>query len=101
MSINNRLANARDYIGLTVESVSELLNLPLEYMLKIENGQEEPKIEDLEKFSKLYKHSVNYFLNNDYSFKSDVEVLARATSDLSEIDREHVMRFSSILSHMK
>ncbi|MEK3807782.1 helix-turn-helix transcriptional regulator [Bacillus sp. FSL H8-0547] len=101
MNINKRLINARDYVGLTLESVAEILNIPLESLTKIENGQVIPKTEDLEKFSKLYKHSINYFLDSEYSFKSDVEVMARATSDLSDNDREHVMRFSYILSNMK
>ncbi|UFT99373.1 helix-turn-helix domain-containing protein [Radiobacillus kanasensis] len=101
MNINKRLTNARDYVGLTLESVAEIINLPLEYLTKIENGQLKPKTEDLEKLSKLYKHSIYYFLDSDYSFKSDVEVMARATSDLSDNDREHVMRFSYILSNMK
>lgn len=101
MNINDRLTNARDYVGLTLESVSELLNLPKEYLMKIENGKEKPKIDELERLSTLYKHSIDYFLDEDYSFKTVVEVMARATSDLSENDRVHVMRFSNILFNMK
>ncbi|MCT1538518.1 MULTISPECIES: helix-turn-helix domain-containing protein [Lysinibacillus] len=100
-NVNDRLKDAREYLGLTIEIVSNFLDISIEKLMSIENGQERPDIDEIHMLSKLYKHPESYFLEGVYSENEDVELLARASDDLSEKDRESILRFSKILSEMK
>ncbi|HFR4149054.1 TPA: helix-turn-helix transcriptional regulator [Bacillus cereus] len=101
LNINNRLKDTREYLGLTIELVSNLLQISTEKLLKIENGQDAPDKDELNKLSKLYKHPESYFFEGEYEQNGEVGLLARTVDDLSEKDREHILRFSNILSKMK
>ncbi|MCA4158022.1 helix-turn-helix domain-containing protein [Priestia megaterium] len=101
LSVNDRLKDTREYLGLTIESVSNSLQISIENLLKVENGQKVPSKDELQKLSKLYKHPVSYFLKGEYEQNAEVGLLARTVADLSEKDRDHILRFSNILSKMK
>ncbi|EDZ48976.1 helix-turn-helix domain protein (plasmid) [Bacillus cereus AH1134] len=101
LNINNRLKDTREYLGLAIEVVSKLVQISTEKLLKIENGQDAPNKDELNKLSKLYKHPESYFIEGEYEQKEEVGLLARTVDDLSEKDREHILRFSNILSKMK
>lgn len=100
LSLNERLKNTRIYMGLSLETVSDLVDIPLENLLDFENGISLPNEDQLNKISNLYKHSLDFILNGYSQEEQEVKLLARTVDDLSTLDRDHIMRFSNVLSQM-
>jgi len=61
--VTKRLREARDLLGLTQSEVSTKLQKPQSYISKIERGERRIDIIELAKIAKLYKKSVEWFLN--------------------------------------
>ena len=57
-----RLKAKRDEIGLSQNQVSQLTDIPQAKISKIENGKQEPSLEDLGKLAQLYNVSINWLL---------------------------------------
>lgn len=57
-----RLKAKRDEIGLSQNEVSQLTDIPQAKISKIENGKQEPSLEDLGKLAQLYNVSINWLL---------------------------------------
>ena len=58
----HRLRQARKEVGLTQVQVSKLLKKPQSYVSKVESGEQRIDVVELNKFSKLYRKSINYFI---------------------------------------
>ncbi len=61
--VTKRLREARESLGLTQSEVSAKLQKPQSYISKIERGERRIDIVELAKVAKLYKRSVEWFLN--------------------------------------
>jgi transcriptional regulator with XRE-family HTH domain len=60
--IIKRLIQARKKSGLTQREVAKKLNRSQSYVSKIESGQRIIDVIELEKFAKIYKRLIDYFI---------------------------------------
>ena len=89
ISINDRLRQARKYLGLSQEYVATQMELHRTAITAIELGQRSVSSEELKSFSELYGLSLDdlvYGKDKD----SEVKVFTRKYSELSEDDKREI-----------
>lgn len=94
--ISDRLKNAREYVGLSLETVSRFCDFSLDELEQIEDGVKRISKDQLDRFAKLYMHPIEFFYNKPENLQP-IQLLARATDDLTDMDREQIERFSKLL----
>ena len=90
-SMHERLKEARKKLKLSQEFVARQMNLSRPTISAIEAGQRKVTAEELAKFSELYGISVAELMYGKPSENAQVEMFARAFSELSDIDRKVIM----------
>ena len=86
-----RLKAARKYLKLSQEFVARQMNLSRPTISAIEAGQRKVTADELARFSKLYGVSVEELMYGKTSDDANVEMFARAFSELSDIDQKEIM----------
>ena len=105
LALAKRLREAREYIGLSQESVAEHLGLSRPAVSSIERGTRKVSSFELKHLAELYRRSVTFFLDignetdDDWSTDSYTEALFRTAQRLDDADREQVLRFAEFLEH--
>jgi len=97
-----RLKDTREYLGLSQQFVSDQTRIPRSAISDIERGERKVDSLELKKLSQLYRYPVEYFLGSDQPDEVDpstVAALARTAGELTEEDREQVLRFANFLRH--
>jgi transcriptional regulator with XRE-family HTH domain len=61
-AFRKKLVTARKEAGLTQKEVSVALKQPQSYVSKCESGEKRVDIVELQKFAKLYKKEITFFL---------------------------------------
>ena len=89
--MHERLKEARKKLKLSQEFVARQMNLSRPTISAIEAGQRKVTAEELAKFSELYGMSVAELMYGKPSENAQVEMFARAFSELSDIDRKEIM----------
>ncbi len=89
--MNERLKNARKYLGLSQEFVARQMGLSRPTISAIESGQRKVSAEELARFSELYGISMDELLNGSKDEQPETEMFARAFSELSDIDKREIM----------
>lgn len=93
-----RLRQAREYLGLSQEEVAQQMGLPRPAVSQIEHGNRRVDAIELSKFAKLYQRPVSYFTGEEpVGEPPQIELLKRAASELSDKDRDEVLRFAEFL----
>ena len=94
-----RLKQAREYLGLSQQEVSDAVNLPRSAISLIESGQRKVDSVELTAFAKLYQRPVTHFTGEEKptTLGSDVAMLAKQVSKLSDEDRNELLRFTEFL----
>jgi transcriptional regulator with XRE-family HTH domain len=92
-----RLRDAREYLGLSQQFVADHTGIPRVAISVIENGKRRVEALELQAFSTLYKYPVTYFLGADLEEPPTVHALAREAKNLTERDRQEVLRFAQFL----
>jgi|SRR5579859_266495 len=92
-----RLQRAREYLGLSQQFVAEHTGIPRVAISAIENGKRKVEALELEALARLYKYPVSYFLDGALGEPASVRALAREATELTERDREEVLRFAQFL----
>jgi transcriptional regulator with XRE-family HTH domain len=97
-----RLRDAREYLGLSQEFVAEHLGVPRASVSALEAGKRKVSSLELQALARLYKRPLEYFLPTDYASADEtadesIQALFRATKDLTEEDRQQVLRFAEFL----
>jgi transcriptional regulator with XRE-family HTH domain len=97
-----RLREAREYLGLSQEFVALQLGVPRASISALEAGKRKVSSLELRDLARLYKRPVTYFLAEKEetfgdSIDESVHALFRATKNLSEEDRQQVLRFAEFL----
>jgi transcriptional regulator with XRE-family HTH domain len=97
-----RLREAREYLGLSQETVAEYLGVPRASISVMEAGKRKVSSLELRDLSRLYKRPISHFLGDKGSVTVPEEETAaraifRATKDLSPSDRQQVIRFAEFL----
>jgi transcriptional regulator with XRE-family HTH domain len=99
-----RLHEAREFLNLSPEFVSEQLELSVESLYEIEKGLRPATDAEVEQFAALYRLSVAFV----HTGKDDAEVgeateraFRRAADEFSERERTHVERFALFLQNFR
>lgn len=99
-SLNNRLKEARIYLDLSQEYVATQMGLHRTAITAIESGQRRVSTEELKKFSQLYGISLDEIAYGEDQ-NSDVKVLARRYSELSDDDKREIMNLVDFKLRLK
>lgn len=97
--LGERIKEEREYRGLSQEDVARYLGVPRSAVSFIESGARPVSAEELSHLAKLYQITIES-LTGHGSKAADpesVRLLARATAELSPIDRDEVLRFARFL----
>lgn len=92
-----RLREAREYLGLSQQFVAEHTAIPRVAISAIEHGKRKVEALELEALATLYKYPVTYFLEGALDEPASIRALAREAADLTEGDREEVLRFAQFV----
>jgi transcriptional regulator with XRE-family HTH domain len=94
------MRQAREYLGLSQEEVALQIGMPRPAVSQIENGNRRVDVIELAKFAKLYQRPVNFFTGEEaIGEPPQIELLKRAASELSDKDRDEVLRFAEFLKN--
>ena len=105
LALARRLREAREYIGLSQESVAEYLGLSRPSVSSIERGTRKVSSFELKHLAELYRKSVAFLLgignetDDNWSVDSYTKALFRTTQKLDDTDRDQVLRFVEFLKH--
>lgn len=96
-----RLRQAREFLGLSQEVIAESLSVPRASVSAMESGRRKVSSLELRDLARLYKRPIEFFLNQDGSEEvaedETVQALFRVTRNLTQDDKEQVLRFAEFL----
>ncbi|MBA2681648.1 MAG: helix-turn-helix transcriptional regulator [Ktedonobacteraceae bacterium] len=99
--LGRRLRESREYIGLSQEFVAERLGIPRASISAMETGKRKVSSLELKHLAHLYKRSVTSLLGEDTQEEqaedATVRALFRTARELSEQDRQQLLRFAQFL----
>lgn len=98
-ALGTRLRDARKYCGFSQEDVARYLSVPRSAVSLIESGSRSVTVLELGRLAELYQRSIESLAGQREGEPEpeSVSLLARATADLSEQDRQEVLRFAQFL----
>jgi transcriptional regulator with XRE-family HTH domain len=99
-----RLREAREYLGLTQEFVAKHTGILRSAIADIERGARRVDSLELKKLAKLYRYPIQYFLDEEPEIaapQSTISALARTANELTEDDRQEVLRYAEYLRSYK
>ena len=92
-----RLRDAREYVGLLQEEVARALGIPRASVSTLESGKRRVSSLELRRLARLYRRPVGWLLGEDLEIDPSAP-LFRATAELSDNDKEQVLRFAEFLA---
>jgi len=92
-----RLKEAREYLGLSQQEVADALKIPRSAISLIESGQRGVDSVELKALAGLYQRPVGHFTGEETPLTADVAMLAKQVAQLSEQDRDELLRFTEFL----
>lgn len=98
-SLGRRLKSAREYLDLSQDEAAKAVGLSRSALSQIERGKRRVDSLELTRFASLYGQSVDA-LNGSQSeapLPESVKSLARKATELSDDDREQLLRFAEFL----
>lgn len=102
VEVAHRLRSARETLGLTQEDVASALGIPRTSVIAMEAGKRSVTALEIRRLARLYQREVAWLLGegpetvNEGSAEN--RALFRATANLSEEDKEQVLRFAQFLA---
>jgi transcriptional regulator with XRE-family HTH domain len=103
-----RLHEAREFLNLSQQFVAEQTGIPRSAISDIERGTRRVESLELKRLADLYRMPVDYFLGNepdqDLAGSAEdptVQALARAAREMSEQEKEQVLRFALFLQNFE
>lgn len=105
-ALADRLKEAREYLNLSQQFVSEQTGIPRSAISDIERGSRRVESIELKRLAALYRMPVDFFLGvePDPSQLADdptVRALARAAGEMDEEARVEVLRFAMFLKNYR
>lgn len=101
-AVGHRLRSARETLGLTQEDVASALGLQRTSVIAMEAGRRNVTALELRRLARLYRRDVGWILGEGLESleetKAENRALFRAASQLSDEDREQVLRFAQFLA---
>ncbi|KYF84246.1 hypothetical protein BE17_49430 [Sorangium cellulosum] len=92
-----RLRDARERKGLSQEAVAEALGIPRAAISQIEHAHRRVEALELARLAKLYSQPLSFFADEEPEGGGRLELLRRTAAELSDKDREEVLRFAELL----
>ena len=99
LELAERLRTEREYLGLSQEQVARALSLSRAAVSAIETGRRKVSGVELGRLAKLYGTSTDRLLGTAAPADESVTQLFRATKNLSDHDKDQVLRFAEFLSN--
>lgn len=96
--VGARLREARLAVGLTQADTATALGISRPAVAALEKGTRKVSGLELRRLSRLYQRSVGWLLGDDTEPVATDAVLQRATAELSQHDKEQVLRFAQFLA---
>jgi len=96
-ALARRLREAREYLGLSQESVAERLNIPRASISAIEAAKRKVSSIELRDLARLYRTSVEQLLGEKPEQNAVVGALYRTARALRQEDQQQVLRFAEFL----
>jgi transcriptional regulator with XRE-family HTH domain len=93
-----RLRQAREYLDFTQDEVAETVGLARTTVTEIESGRRKVSAVELKRFAVLYNRSVDWLMGTAELAASPDSALQARVSELSQADREQVLRFAEFLA---
>ena len=100
--LGGRLREVREYLNYSQQYVANHTGIPRSAISDIERGARKVDSLELHKLARLYRYPSGYFLDEaDDPAAADhtLQALTRALTDLTEQDRDEVLRFAQFLRH--
>jgi len=100
VSMGARLRQAREYLGISQEAVAEALGVPRASVSVMESGRRKVSSLELRDLARLYKRPLDWFYGREaepIAEDETVTALFRATKNLTQEDKEQVLRFAEFL----
>jgi transcriptional regulator with XRE-family HTH domain len=100
VSMGARLRRAREFLGLSQESVAEALGVPRASISAMESGRRKVSSLELRDLARLYRRPLEWFYDSGaepIAEDETVSALFRATKGLTQEDKEQVLRFAEFL----
>jgi len=95
-----RIREAREYLGLSQQFVSDQLGIHRASVTEIEKGRRKVSAEELAQLAKLLRRPAGWLLTGQYDPPVVLPPRLIAVLDtLSERDREEVTRFAEFIAH--
>lgn len=89
--LGERLRITREYLELTQEHVAKIMNIGRDAIIRIEKGTRKVSTEELVKFSKLYRISIEDLLNNKNETYNTEQAFVKGFEKLSEKDKKEIL----------
>lgn len=96
-ALARRLRESREYIGLSQEAVAERLAVPRASVSAMEAGKRKVSSMELRDLARLYRTSIEQLLGEEPDQDPVVGALYRTARNLTQEDREQVLRFAEFL----
>ena len=96
--VGARLREARLAVGLTQADTASALGVSCPAVAALEKGTRKVSGLELRRLARLYQRSVGWLLGDDAEPAATDAVLQRATAELSQHDKEQVLRFAQFLA---
>lgn len=96
--VGQQLRAGRETLGLTQDDVAGVLGIPRTSVVAMESGRRNVTALELRRLSRLYRRSVQWLLGEEETEAEVDSALYRATSELSDGDKEQVLRFAQFLA---
>lgn len=100
-ALGERLREAREYLGLSQQEVSDLLGVSRPAVTQMEAGRRKVSTLELRKLARLYRRPYEWLIGEAQAPAPDDEVteaLYRTTRELSDHDRAQLLSFAQFLS---
>lgn len=97
--LGERLREAREYLGLSQQEVSQLLGVSRPAVSQMEAGRRKVSTLELREFARLYRKPYEWLVGEAGPADDDVtQALYRTTRELSDRDRAQLLNFAHFLS---
>lgn len=96
--VGARLRDARLATGLTQAEVATALGMSRPTLAAVEKGTRKITGLELRRLARLYQRDVAWLLGEESSDQTSGGALHRATAELSDADKEQVLRFAEFLA---
>ncbi|MGA2770806.1 MAG: helix-turn-helix domain-containing protein [Bryobacteraceae bacterium] len=112
LTLARKLKDAREYLGLSQDYVSQQTTIPRPAVSEIEAGRRRVESLELKRLATLYGRPLNYFLQLDSSSSAEPSADAQAitaveaklrttTRNLPKEDIQEILQFAEYLRHRK